>query len=169
MRKNDRNVFYTPQQNRVRRISCTAVQVRQNHSETLRLNMVLLTVTVRPDAVRSKPSKPPYPLECAVSSSTRLNKIFILFNRVYTYVLSRQLPLGIVSAFSGAVKVIKSSTTCFHYTFFLYSYIAVKSKGRRKPSFALAHFFFRGFGSGVAASASCSTCSVSSRFSTSSM
>ena len=143
--------------------------IRGHKSETLRLNMVLLTVTVRPDAVRSKPSKPPYPLECAVSSSTRLNKIFILFNLVYTYVLSRQLPLGIVSAFSGAVKVIKSSTTCFHYTFFLYSYIAVKSKGRLTPSFALAHFFFRGFGSGVAASASCSTCSDSSRFSTSSM
>lgn len=101
---------------------------------------------------------------------TELNKTSsILFNQVYTYFLSRQLPLGIVSAFFGAVKVIKSSTTCFHYTFFLYSYIAVKSKGRRKPSFALAHFFFRGFGSGVAASASCSTCSVSSRFSTSSM
>ena len=31
MRKTDRNVFYTPQQNRVRRISCTAVQVRQIH------------------------------------------------------------------------------------------------------------------------------------------
>lgn len=101
---------------------------------------------------------------------TELNKTSsILFNLMYPHVSGRRFPLGIVSAFSGAVKVIKSSTTCFHYTFFLYSYIAVKSKGRLTPSFALAHFFFRGFGSGVAASASCSTCSVSSRFSTFSM
>ena len=193
MRRTGRNVFGTPQQN--------AVQVRQKHTrpQDPASECGGFDGCGAPGCGAVETVKTTISAQKHRFPSTRLNKIFILFNLVYPRIFGRRFPPSIVSAFYGAVKIEQNNCSCsvraaavVYRTCSkrLFSALprtsslanvsgidertgqtvgATAKDGASRPLLLLIHFFFLGFGSGVAPSASRSTCAVSSRSSTSSM